>query len=700
MGFNWFAFNKKDDLIERYSLRQIPLFAALSETDLGNISKKVRLIEFRKGDTIYREGDAVNAFYIIITGRCRVFVHQVHKGDRTLAYLHKGDYFGEVSLLTEKTHAANIEAINDSIVLEISKKDFFELIHSIPALSFQISRRLGMRIKKLYESESFISDTKIISLIQLCPKKQNAIFGYNFAASLKNETNTELLFIDMSFFLKNEAMRLDPSIEPFAIDSEKEFSFATVLPSIHKHKAGFDILDLSADIVGYYDLKILTAFLTDLLTTYKYVIINVIPSYNNEIVPFLEQSDLVYVIADSDARSLQRSNRVIAKVHSQYNLSPAELRLVLYEPLDSKRISIEYKERVAGWKIFSLLPYYSAAQTDADGIPLPVIELPHEAFSRTTRFLARELAGILVGLALGSGAAFGLAHIGVLKVLEKENIRIDIISGCSIGSIIGALWASGYSADEIEKIALSFKKKKDLLKLIDIFDLCLPFSGFCKGRTVKRFLKKYLHKKQFKHMHIPLCIVATDLLTSEDVVFKEGNVIDAVRASISIPGVVKPMKHNGRLLIDGGVTNPLPISLLIDEGVRKIIAVNVLPSPTDILESQECVRIKQDMKTSELQKKNFLKKLGMQIKTYQRNLFAGNIVNVLMNTIQYLEATVSSKQYSDADIVIHPSVCDSQWYQFYEPEQFIQCGQMQTMQVINDIKHLIGQSHDEKDAGS
>jgi NTE family protein len=695
MGLNWFAFNKKDDLIERYSLRQIPLFSSLADSDLSNISKKVRLIEFRKGDTIYREGDTVNAFYIIISGRCRVFVHQLNKADRTLAYLHKGDYFGEVSLLTEKTHAANIEAINDSIVLEIAKNDFFELIHSIPAVSFQISRRLGLRIKKLYESESFISDTKIISLLQLSTKEQNAVFGFNFAASLKNETNTELLFIDMSFFLKNESMRLDNSIVPFPINASEEFSFAAVSSSIVKHSSGFDMLNLSADIVGYYDLKILTAFLTDLLTTYKYVIINVIPSYNNEIVPFLEQSDLVYVIADSDARSLQRCNRVISKVYSQYNLSPAELRLVLYEPVDSKRISIEYKESVAGWKIFSLLPYFVRQKHSANGIPMPVVELPHDPFSRTIRFLARELAGILIGLALGSGAAFGLAHIGVLKALEKENIRVDIVSGCSIGSIIGALWAAGYSADEIEQIALSFKKKRDLLKLIDFFDLCLPFSGFCKGRTVKRFLKKYLNKKQFKHMHIPLCIVATDLLTSEDVVFKEGSVIDAVRASISIPGVVKPMKHNGRLLIDGGVTNPLPISLLIDEGVRKTIAVNVLPSPKDILESQECVRIRQDMKASELQKNNFLQKAFLRLKIYQRNVCAGNIVNVLMNTIQYLEATVSSKQYSDADIVIHPSVCDSQWYQFYEPEKFIRCGEMRAMEVIGDIKRLIGQQSSE-----
>jgi len=696
MVFNWFAFNKKNDLVERYSLGQIPLFSSLSDADLNNISKKVRLVEFRKSDIFYREGDTVNSFYIIISGRCRVFVHQSNKKDRTLAFLHKGDYFGEVSLLTEKTHAANIEAINDSIVLEIARDDFFDLIHSIPAVSFQISRRLGMRIKKLYESEAFKSDTKIISLMQLSNKTQNALFAINFAASLSHETKTELLFIDMSFFIKNEAMRLDQSILPFKVDSCESFSFEDVKGFIKTHAAGFDVLDLPSDIVGYYDPKVLTAFLTDLLTRYKYVVINVIPSHNSDIVPFLEQSDVVYVIADSDARSLQRCNRVLEKVHHQYNLSTAELHLVLYEPVETKRISIQYKERITGWKVFSLIPYYSKKDRSDANIPITVFDEPDDAFSRTVRFLARELAGILVGIALGSGAAFGLAHIGVLKALEKENISVDIISGCSIGAIIGALWAGGYSADEIEKIALGFKKKRDLLKLIDLFDLCLPFSGFCKGRTVKHFLKKYLYQRQFKHMRLPLRIVATNLLTSEDVIFKEGSVIDAVRASISIPGVVKPMKHNGRLLIDGGVTNPLPISLLLDEGVRKIIAVNVLPSPTDILESHECLRIQQELKNSELQKSHFIKRMFIKLKQKQRNLFIGNIVNVLMNTIQYLEATVSSKQYSDADIVIHPSVCDSHWFQFYQPEKFIKCGEARTMEAMHDIKRLIGQKIDDK----
>ena len=686
--FHWFSFKKKDDLIERYSLRQIPLFATLTENELTTISKRAEIKEFRKGDVIYRQGDSVAAFYVIISGRCRVFVGSPSLNERTLAYLHKGDYFGEVSLLTEKTHAANIEAINHSLVLEISKNDFFDLIRAIPSISFQISRRLGLRIKKLYEPSAFKSNTKIISLLQLGSQEQNSLFSLNFAASLRKETLNEVLLIDIGFILKNTSMRIDDSVPIVPCESMGTLSLQTAREFIHTHQGGFDLLSIPSDIIDYFDIKVLNTFLTDLLTAYKYVIINVIPSYNNEVMPFVEQSDIVYVVGDSEARSLQRSRRVIKKVHSHYNLTQAELRLILYEAIDKKRMSITQKEKVTEWKIFSLIPYYRISSPEKKAQCFPVLTDPREPFSCTVRYLARELAGILVGLALGSGAAFGLAHIGVLKALERENIHIDIVSGCSIGAVIGALWASGYSAVELENIAFSFKRKRDLLKLVDIFDLSFPFSGFCKGRTVKHFLHKYLKKTHFKHLRFPLRIVATDLFTSEDVVFKEGNVIDAIRASISIPGVIRPFKHGGKMLIDGGVTNPLPISLLIDEGVRKIIAVNVLPSSTDLLESQECRRLQDELKEARLRKKNVIKKFFIRLRQAHIRFYTGNIVNVLMNTIQYLESTVSSKQYSDADIVIHPSVCGSRWFEFYEPEKFITCGEVSTLEVMSHIKKL------------
>jgi NTE family protein len=687
MFTNLFSFKKKNELIERYSLRQIPLFSALSASELKNICGKVKLIEFKKNDIIYRQGDSVESFYIILSGRCRVYVTQSNKSDRTLAYLHKGDYFGEVSLLSGKKHAANIEAINDSVVISIAKADFFDMIHSIPSVSFQISRRLGMRIKKLYESDIYQTNTKIISLVQLSSQKNNSLFALNFVASLGKETGTKVLLIDMGFFLQNKSLSINTSSKYVEVDKMKRFSFSDIQQFISPHKDGFDCLNIPADVVSYFDIKELTSFLTDLLTQYQYVVINVLSSSHTEVVPFLEQSDVVYVVGESDHHSLLRCNRVLAKIHSHYNLSSSELRLVLYESTDKKRLSIHKKETIVGWKIFSLIPYYSDREQSVKN-SLAVLVDPNDPFARTVRFLAREIAGILTGLALGSGAAFGLAHIGVLKVLEREGVKIDIVSGCSIGSVVGALWASGYSASDIEKIAMGFKKKRDLLKLVDLFDLCFPFSGFCKGRTVKKFLKKYINHKEFKHMHTPLRVVATDLFTAEDVVFKDGSVIDAVLASISIPGVVKPFKCDGRYLLDGGVTNPLPISLLVDEGVRKIIAVNILPSSNDLLEAQSCLHVKPHVHDVPDSNNSFIQKILKRFKVHQQALFAGNIVNVLMNTIQYLESTVSLKQYADADIVIHPTVCDSKWYEFYEPEKFIKCGELATNAVLGDIKQL------------
>lgn len=251
------------------------------------------------------------------------------------------------------------------------------------------------------------------------------------------------------------------------------------------------------------------------------------------------------------------------------------------------------------------------------------------------------------------------------------------------------MWAAGYNASDLEKIALSFRHKRNLYQLVNIFDLSVPYLGFFKGNQVKRFLSKLVGKKEFKDLRLPLRIVATDLITSEDVVFKEGKLIDAIRASISIPGVFRPMRFQERHLIDGGVTNPLPVNLLTEEGAHKIIAVNVLPSTENVVEMQMGYREKQAEYQEALKKEFFLKKIFYRITQMIEKRYTGNIFNALMNTVQYLEAAVSSMQQSEADIIIHPFVCDSHWAQFYSPQKFIDCGEEKTKEAIDEIKRII-----------
>ncbi len=168
-------------------------------------------------------------------------------------------------------------------------------------------------------------------------------------------------------------------------------------------------------------------------------------------------------------------------------------------------------------------------------------------------------------LVFGGWAARGLAHIGVIERLDELGVSPSEISGTSIGAIIGAFYAAGYSGTDMRKIAIN----TNLLKLIDL-DLR---NWLLKWNKIMKYLSRYLGDIQFVDLCIPLSIVATNIDSWEKVIFREGRVIDAIRASIGIPGIFIPYKYNGMHLVDGGIIENLPIgSLLMD---HPVIAISV-----------------------------------------------------------------------------------------------------------------------------
>ncbi|MBW2998092.1 patatin-like phospholipase family protein [Candidatus Woesearchaeota archaeon] len=177
-----------------------------------------------------------------------------------------------------------------------------------------------------------------------------------------------------------------------------------------------------------------------------------------------------------------------------------------------------------------------------------------------------------IGLVLGGGGAKGLAHIYVLKALDEMGIKPDIIAGCSMGALVGSLYSSGLSGNEIEDLAKNFGFKS-ALGLLDfsIFNK----SGLVKGNHVIKWLSRNLGTESFSKLKIPLKVVATDFWNKKEKVFDRGNVVEAVRCSISIPGVFEPHVYQEKVYIDGGVVNPVPYDVLKDE-CDFIIAVDVM----------------------------------------------------------------------------------------------------------------------------
>ena len=178
-----------------------------------------------------------------------------------------------------------------------------------------------------------------------------------------------------------------------------------------------------------------------------------------------------------------------------------------------------------------------------------------------------------VGLALGGGYARGLAHIGVLEVLEREGIPIDMIAGTSIGALIGALYAKQKDASQLKEQAMLL----DWMGTTALVDLAFPKSGLIGGKRITNLLRRFIGNSSFNDLDIPLACVATDIINGDEVVISEGSVLEAVRASFSIPVIFTVVKYQGRYLVDGGLVNPVPVSVVKKMGADFIIAVDVTP---------------------------------------------------------------------------------------------------------------------------
>lgn len=182
-----------------------------------------------------------------------------------------------------------------------------------------------------------------------------------------------------------------------------------------------------------------------------------------------------------------------------------------------------------------------------------------------------------LGLALGGGGARGLAHIGLLRVLQRERIPISFIAGTSMGGLVGALYAAGLPLTEVESEVRRFSRIGEQLRLIDISVTGAGLS--IRGRRIYHFLADLLGESlTFVDLNLPLAMVAVDILTGRDVVLQGGIVIDSVRSTISVPGVFMPVDLGPYRLVDGGVLNNVPVDVARTLGDAPIVAVDVLPS--------------------------------------------------------------------------------------------------------------------------
>lgn len=282
-----------------------------------------------------------------------------------------------------------------------------------------------------------------------------------------------------------------------------------------------------------------------------------------------------------------------------------------------------------------------------------------------------------IGVALSSGGAKGLAHIGVIQVLEENGIPVDAVAGTSMGAYVGALWASGLTGSELEALAATVVARRDLWGLVD--PIIPPRRGFVGGRKILSRLRETLGEKRFDELAKPFLCVATELNGYARAVLQEGDVATAVLASLAIPGVVVPVEREGIEYIDGGVSEPLPVDALRESGlVDRIIAVNVLPRPG------ETGRFRHTPETFKPWRHPF------SWLNQKANLFArGNLLDILRGAAMGSQMRLVDRSASHADLVIRAVSPMPRWHDYNNYHSYIELGRLAAESQLPELLALL-----------
>lgn len=259
-----------------------------------------------------------------------------------------------------------------------------------------------------------------------------------------------------------------------------------------------------------------------------------------------------------------------------------------------------------------------------------------------------ELPRPKIALVLGGGAARGFAHVGVIRVLEQEKVPIDMVVGTSVGSLIGAIYAGDVNSFELEWTAFSLEKD-------NVFDYgifsAVTAMGPVKGDKLEEFVKSKIVVANIENLKLPFAAVATDLNRGDRVVIDRGPVARAVRASSAIPGVFNPVEHQGRLLVDGGVVDNIPIDVAREKGADIVIAVDISENVT--------------------------------------NFNITNMIDVMLQAVTIITSENTKFRKKDADVLITPAVGNVGMLDFTQKKRCMQAGIEAAQKAMPDIRKAV-----------
>ncbi len=633
-------------------LRKAQIFSSFTDTHLGLIAKRLKYTSLPNGATLFKENDPGGSAFFILSGSIRL----VSKEEKTLAYLNRGDIIDEMSLLSDELRQTTAVIDSTAELLVLQKTDFDHLLDKHPTLAVHLSRILSSRLASAINKNNQTRERgKTFTFFLGLSSKDQAFFAINLGISLAEQTRKKILMlsagIDSQTLLTGLGLKeFIPSSPPLTngIFQDQRRLDQHVLV----HPSGLEILAL--DEISFLKEAVSqgTHFTDAIKDHYDFCLLFLPPRIDELIINITTDSDRAMAVLGHESREEDFS--LLRRIDESM---PAKKRLEKVW-LDTKSSS-HPRDWIPEFKI----PWDETwggrmMQTESAAL-LPPEKMGQRMFDR----LARSLGELVIGFAMGSGAAHGYSLIGMLKVMEREGIFPDVISGTSMGALLGAFYAMGLSPDEIEKIACDMTQAR----LRRMMDLTFPRSGIFVGNGILNFLRSIIGDRTFSDLLLPFCCIAVDIMTGKEIAIEEGNVAEAVRASLSLPVFLKPHYMNGRYLVDGGLVNPVPTSHIIAQGANILISANL---------------------TSKAGERRVPRVMGWR-KPLRSFLRGPNLIEILLKTIYTMQYEISAARSEIAHVVMHVNTGDYQWWDLNKAPEIIAIGAASAEENIPKMKSLL-----------
>lgn len=289
----------------------------------------------------------------------------------------------------------------------------------------------------------------------------------------------------------------------------------------------------------------------------------------------------------------------------------------------------------------------------------------------------------VVGLALGGGGARGYAHLGVIKVLQEANIPVDIIAGTSMGALVGAVYATECSIDEAENIATSIQWGQ----LLRLADLTVPSRGMLAGNRVEKYFNSLTRERDFDQLKKDLIVVATDIKTGETISLNSGPVARAVRASIALPGIFCPVESEGRLLVDGTITEPVPVEAVRKAGAEIILAVDVSSSVDRAEIFAQALNWLKEIPSSRV-----YRRIGSPDLIRLLEPVVPKSIHIVSRSLELNDHYVRKSSPSTPPtrhLLVRPTVENVRWFEFHRAAECIQAGEAAGRKLVEEFNTLL-----------